>query len=247
MRRARQFWQLVQWQLAEALHQRAPWLAGAAAVALVLSIGVLREFNFGAAEARFFVSIGQLTLLLAGTVTVALLGPALVGGGVTQRTAHVLFARGVRRADWVAANVAALAVVVGWLAVFLGAALAVMLARYGHGEAISPAMRAMAAGAGGLLVLAAAAVFFAAIFERPTPAAAATLGLALAAQLAPVLQHLAAHAQGAPAWGWRALAWIVPNLPGLETAPGAGAALAVAGYVVVFTAAAGIVFSRREL
>ncbi len=247
MKRARQFWHLVQWQLAEALHQRVLWLVAAAAVGLVLSVGVLREFNFGAAEARFFVSVGQVTLALGGAVVVALLGPALVAGGLMQRTAQLLLARGVRRSGWVVANLAALAVAVGWLVVLLALALAAMLALHGHAEAIRPALRVLAVGAGGLLVWAAAAVFFATVFERTTPAAAATLALALASQLAPVLQHLAGRADGGAGWVWRVLAWLVPNLGGLETAAGGTVVLLVAGYAAVFAGAAVIVFSRREI
>jgi ABC-type transport system involved in multi-copper enzyme maturation permease subunit len=247
MRRARQFWHLVQWQLAEATHQRVLWLVAAAAVALVLSVGVLREFNFGAAEARFFVSVGQVTFALGGAVVVALVGPALVAGGLAQRTAHLLLARGVRRSAWVLANLAALAVAVGWLVVLLALALGAMLALHGHAEALPAALRGLGIGAGGVLVWAAAAVFFATVFERPTPASAATLAFALASQLAPVLAHLAARGEGWAGWGWRALAWLVPNLGGLETASGGGAALAVVGYVGVFAGAAVVVFSRREI
>ena len=247
MKRARQFWHLVQWQLAEALHQRVWWLVAAAAVGLVLSVGVLREFNFGAAEARFFVSVGQVTLGFGGAVLTALLGPTLLTGGLAQRTAHVLFARGVRRSDWVLANFAALAVVVGWLVVMLAGALVAMLALHGHADAIRPALRTLAVSVGGLVVWAAAAVFFATVFERTTPAAAATVALALASQLAPVWQHLAGRVDSAMGWGWRALAWVVPNLGGLESAAGGTVAVLVVGYAAVFVGAAMIVFSRREI
>lgn len=239
----RRFWHLVQLQLAEALHQRIMWILAGAAAAVVGAAAVLRDLNFGGGEAHFFLSAARVALGLTGTVLVALLGPTLLA----PRLAPVLFARGVRRSEWVLANLAATVVAVGWLVVVLGIALAASLAWHGHGETIGAALRALARGAGGLLVLAGAAVFFASVFERVLPAAAATFALALAGHLAPVIDHLRAQGGGVAGVVWRGLDWLVPNFEFAGRASAGVAAVYVAGFAALYTAAAIVVFSRREL
>ncbi len=240
---ARRFWHLVQLQLAEALHQRIVWLLAGAAVAVVLEAGVLRDLNFGGAEAHFFISAARVALGLTGSVLGALLGPTLLSAGL----APVLFARGVRRAEWVGANLAAVVVALGWLVVVLGAALAASLAWHGHGEAIGPALRALARGGGPLIVLAAAAMFFASVFARLVPAAAATLALAVGGQIAPVLDHVRAQSGVVGGVFWRAVDWLVPNFEFAGRAAGGVAAAYVLGFAALYALAAVVVFSRREL
>lgn len=241
--RVRRFWHLVQLQLADALHQRVVWILAAAAAAVVFAAAVLRDLNFGGAEAHFFISAARVALGLTGTMFVALLAPTLLA----PRLAPVLFARGVRRAEWVLANCAAVIVAVGWLVVVLGAVLAASLAWHGHGDAIVGGLRALASGAGPLVVLAAAAVFCATVFERLVPAAAATLALAVAGQLAPVIDHLRAQSGGVTGVLWRVLDWLVPNFEVAGGAPAAVAAIYVSGYAALYALAAVVVFARREL
>lgn len=242
----KRFWHLVQLQLAELLHQRVGWLLAGAAVALVLSCGALRDFNFGGAEARFFTHVAQVGLLGGGTLAAALLGPALVGQGLAQRTAQALFARGVRRGEWLLASLVALWVALGWFLILLGGALAFLLVQHGHDGAIRAAVTALAAEGGALLLIGAAAILFAAVFERTPPAAAATVAFALAGQLAPIVAHLAARASGASALGWRALDLVVPSFALVEQGSFSAAAYLL-GYAAVLAGAAVLVFSRREL
>lgn len=246
MRAARQFWALAQWQLAELLHQRVGWVLGGLAVALVGSLGTLREFNFGAGEARFFIGVTQVSLVGFGSLFVALLGANVVAQGLAQRTLPTLIARGVGRSTWLLATLAALWVVVGWLVVLLGGALAAMLAWHGHGAVIAAALRELGSGAVGLLVLATAALFFATIFGRPVAAACATLALAVAAQAAPVLSEAAARgALTAPFW--RVVDWVVPDVVGWAAAPGWVGLAQGLGHAAVFVLGAMIVFAKREL
>lgn len=245
--RVTRFWHLVQFQLAAALHQRVAWVLTGAALAVVLAGSALRAFNFGAAEPRFFASVAQMALFVTGTLLAAALGPALLGDGIRTRTAHLLFARGVRRAEWVAATIAALWLVLGWLVVLVTAALAWLLVRHGHGEWWKIAVRQLAGGAAAMLVVSAGAVFFGAIFERATAAAVATVALALAGQLAPIIARLEAGSRGLELWGWRVLDWLVPNFSALEHASAWAPLGYLCGYTAVYFAAAALVFSRREL
>lgn len=242
----RRLWHLVQFQLAEALHQRVAWILAGAAVGVVLAGSALRSFNFGAAEPRFFTSVAQLVLSLTGSLLAALLGPALLGHGLATRTALVLFARGVRRAEWVLSSLAALWLVLGWLVVLVAAALTWLLWRHGHGAQLPGAWRALAPVGAAVLLVGAGAVLFAAIFERPVLAAAATLAWALAGQLAPLVARVAADSRGAEALAWRGLDALVPDFSALAGG-GAGAGIYIAGYAAVCAAAAMLAFSRREL
>lgn len=239
----RRFWHLVQLQLAEVLHQRIVWILAGAAAAVVIAAAVLRDLNFGRGEAHFFLSAARVALGFTGTVLVALLGPTLLA----PRFAPVLFARGVRRSEWVLANFAATVVAVGWLVVVLGVALAASLAWHGHGDAVDGALRALARGAGGLIMLAGAAVFFASVFERLIPGAAATFALALAAHLSPVIDHLRAHSGAAAGAVWRVLDWLVPNFEFAARASAGDAAVYVVSFAALYALAAIVVFLRREL
>lgn len=240
---ARRFWELVQLQLAEALHQKIVWVLAAAAAALVVAAAFLRDLNFGGAEAHFFISAARVALGLTGTVLVALLGPTLL----SPRLAPVFLARGVRRSEWVLANFATAVIAVGWMAVLLGIALAASLAWHGHGEAIGAALRALARGTGALVVLAGAATFFASVFARLVPAVIATLALALAGQLAPVIDHWRAQSGSVAGVFWRVVDWAVPDFEFAGQASTGVAAAYVVGFAALYAVAAAVVFSRREL
>ncbi|MBA4138840.1 MAG: hypothetical protein C0518_16165 [Opitutus sp.] len=240
-------WHLVQFQLAAAVHQRVAWVLSGAALAVVLAGAALRTFNFGAAESRFFVSVAEGVLVATGTLLAAVLGPALLGEGGATRTAPLFFSRGVRRSEWVGATLAAVWVVLGWLVVLLAGALTWLLVRHGHGSEVGAAWRQLAGGATGLVIVGAGAVLFAAVFERAAVATTATVALAVAGQLAPILKRLGATSTGAEALGWRALDWLVPNFSTMHTAPGQVALLYVVGYAAVYAVAAAVIFSRREL
>lgn len=242
----RRFWHLVQWQLAEARHQRVVWVLGAAALAVVISGGALTVFNFGGEEPRFLFSLARAALLTTGTLVAATVGPALVQGGLGSRVAHALFARGVRRWQWVAGSGLALGVVLAWLAVAVGAGLAALLAWRGHGAAGGLAL-ALGGDLAALLIVGAAAAFFAAVFAQPVPASFATVATAVAMACAPVIGHMAKAATGPALLFWRGLDRVVPDAALLSGAPPAVAAAYAGGYMLLFLAAAAVVFSGREL
>jgi ABC-type transport system involved in multi-copper enzyme maturation permease subunit len=246
MKAARVGWQLVQLQLAELLRQRVAWFLAAMVLSLVLLLGELREFDFGAEEARFFVSVTQVALWGAGVLLAALLGPGAVAQTIERRTLAVLIARRVGRGTWVIATLTALGVVLGWLVALTGSTLAAMLAWHGHAAAIAPALLEIARVAGGLITVAAAAMFFGTVFAQPWAGTLATLALAVAGQFAPFLTHNASG-EGAPAWVWRLLDWVVPNLNLVAQASGASALVLLAAQVGLFASAAVVVFSGREL
>lgn len=245
-RGSRQFWHVLQWQLAEARHQRVLWVLPGVAFAVVLSAVVLDSFNFGASEERFFTHVARGALHLAGVLMAALVGPALVQGGLRSGVAAAFFARGVSRRVWLAANLVAVWTVLAWLALLLGAALALVLGWHGHRGALA-AGAILVGDLGVLLVLASAAVLFAALFNQATPAALATVGFALAALLAPIIERMAERSEGAGRVFWRLLDWLVPNFAGLAEAPWGVAVLGGLGYGAAWFVLAGVVFSRREL
>lgn len=244
--RGRQFWHLVQWQLAEARHQRVVGVLAAVAVLGVAMASVLRSFNFGAAEPRFFAQVARAGLWGTGVMIAALVGPALVQGGVKAGSAAALFARGVSRWAWVAATIVALWTALAWLTLLVAAGLAALLVWHGHAGAWGAAAL-LARDLGALLVLANAAVLFSALFGQPTPASLATVGLALAAALAPIVERMAARSEGMERGFWTVLDWAVPNFAALVGAPGSAGLVWVSGYAAAYAVAAGLIFSRREL
>jgi ABC-type transport system involved in multi-copper enzyme maturation permease subunit len=240
--RARRFWHLVQLQLAAAMHERVAWLLAGPAVALAASGAVLRSFNFGAAEPRFFTNLAHTGLLLAGVALAAVLAPTLLAGGGSRRTAAQLFTRRVTRGEWVLANFAVLWLVLGWLILLVTAVLLGLLARHGHAAAWSAAARTLAGSGATVLTVGAGAVLFAAIFDSVPAAAGATLALALTGQLAPVLVRMRESGLA-----WRLLDLVVPDFATFSAAPG-GTVLAYAlGYAAAFVAGAVLIFSHREL
>ncbi|MBA3849919.1 MAG: hypothetical protein C0502_07970 [Opitutus sp.] len=233
--RVRRFRHLVRWQLMEIAHQRVPWLLSGVALAMALSGGVLRLFHFGADEARFHAGVALAGLWTTGTLLAALLAPMLIGPRGESRLAQCLFARGVGRGEWIGAVFASLAAVQGWLLLLTGAALATTLGRHGH----APALAELSGQAGGLLVLNAAAVLFAAIFQRTIPATTATLGFGLAMQLEPLFGRMAASSRGAEAFFWQGLDLLVPG--------GAITTLGAVGYLLVYLGMATVIHAQREI
>lgn len=246
MNRGRIFWRLVQWQLAWLLHQRVAWVIGLTMLATLAASAALRGFNFGAAEPRFLQSVAVAAVLLAGTLLVALGGPALFFGGLETRSTELLLARGVGRTRLLAAQALAVLLVTGWLVVLGAIALTAVLAALGHGAAIGAALRALSASATSLLVLSGATIFACAIGRTALMASVLTLAVALAGHLASILAHVAMTSAGAERIAWRALGWLVPDFSALA-AGGAVGLLLAAAYAAAFLGAASWIFARREL
>jgi len=245
---ARRVWLLAQLALGEAVHLRLAWVLACAALALVAGISVLREFNFGLEEARFFEDVTEGTLMLFGTAQAILLVVTLVHGGLERGRAGLLFTRGVRRPEWLVACLVAVWVSLAWLALAAHVLLGLLLAWHGH--AVSVAGLAVT---GGLAMLrlglvACFALAMCAVSRSPLLAMTLALALTVTAQLAPVIAWAASHGRPAARVAWSVLDWMLPNFAALEAGPGVGGALAYAAdYAALYVALACLVFSRREL
>ncbi|MBI2514528.1 MAG: hypothetical protein HYV96_21345 [Opitutae bacterium] len=247
MKTLRRSWALVQFSLAVVLRLRVGWSIGLGAIMLVAGGALLREMHFGSAEAGFLVDYVGAILALGGALLAALAGPAVFFEGLRARTTVVLLLHGAPRGAVVAAHVAAVLVVLGWLAVLCALAAVALLHGLGHGAFAGAALVVLARGAGPLVVLAAAGVFFATLTRGALLATVLTLALALAGHLAPAIAHAAAHVTGAARAGWTLLGWLVPNFSAAEGASGLIVAVYFVAYAIVYTALAAWVFSRREL
>lgn len=247
MKTLRRFWALVQFSLAVALRLRAGWSIGLGAVALVAGGALLREMHFGSAEAGFLVDYVGVVFALGGAWLAALAGPAVFFEGVRSRTTAVLLLHGAPRGAVIAAHVAAVVVVLGWLAVLCGLVAVALLHGLGHEASTGEALRGLARGTGPLLVLGAAGVLFATLTRGGLLATVLTLALALAGHLAPAIAHAGTHVTGAGRVGWTLLGWLVPNFSAADDAPGLLAAGYFVAYAIVYTTLAAWVFSHREL
>jgi ABC-type transport system involved in multi-copper enzyme maturation permease subunit len=241
-------WLLALHALREAAHLKLAWVLTLAALALVTGVSALREFNFGIEEARFFADLTRGTLLLFGTAQAILLTVAIVHGGLEKGVPGLLFTRGVRRWEWMVASLGAVWVSLGWLA--LGAYLLLGFLLASHGHAISPGALSLECGHAVLRLglVACFALATCAVCRSPLLAASLALALTLTAQLAPIIGL--AESQGRPAvrLAWGVLARILPDFAALEAPSGAATSvLYAAGYAALYTTAACLVFSRREL
>lgn len=247
MNALRQFWGLAQLSLAVALRLRVAWLLLLAAFALAVGGAVLREFHFGSAEARFLTDYVCALFGSAGALVAALVGPALFQEGLRSGTTVVLLMHGARPGALVAAQVLAVVVLLGWLLVLCALALAVLMAWVGHPETITAGLHALARGAGGAVLLAAAGVCFATLARSAVLASTLTLALGVAGHLAPMISHAQAQASAGGHLLWMVLGWLVPDLSLFGVAP-AGRAFVYAGaYAAVYVGLASWSMARREL
>ncbi len=243
----RRTWRLWQWTLSQALHQRVAWALAAVAFGIVAGGSVLRVFNFGDEEPRFFLNLAQASLLGSGTLLAAVLGPLLFCEGLASRTTHLFLTRGARRGEIVSGAVLAMVTLLGWLVLLHAVALSFLMLSHGHGAGLSISLRLLAAGFGPLLIIGSMAVLMPILLHRPALATLGTLALTVAGQLAPVLQHMQTRSEGFVAWLWSGLAYVVPNFAIFETAPASIAALYAGGYAALYWALAVLCFARREI
>jgi len=246
MTRGRHWWRVTLWALHAVGQGRGAWAVGAVVVALVGATGAAREFNFGEAEPRLLLDVGRGVLGLGGTLLALMLPVQLFSEGVQQRSVTLLFARGVGRGTWLVALWTAAGVVLGWLVLLGGGALAVVLIAAGHAVAGPAYVAALAALLAQLLVVAAAGLLAAVVCRGPVLALLLGVGYAGAAHLAPVLAFAAGRSAGWARAAWSLLGWIVPDFSALAARGGVGL-VGAAGYATLALLAAGLVFSRREL
>lgn len=237
-------WRVLQWQLRVLVHQRAAWVLVTLALGLVFGGATLRGFDFGGEESRFVIHFARGAVLLGGTVLLALAGPLLVIGGIEQRATELLLMRGVRRTELIVAQVIALCILAGWLALTATAVTWGVLPATDAGEGWSQVWAALAPTLPALGVTAAAAVLMAVIFRSVLLAGASTLAFALTGHLAPVLERLQNASDGWSRATGMLLDVLVPDFG--VAMNGAGGALYAGVYGVALTLGAALIFSRRE-
>lgn len=247
MKTLRQFWALTQLWLALALRLRVAWGLAIVAMALIGGGAVLREFHFGSAERAFLIDYGAAVFALSGSFLAALTGPALFFSGLHSRVTPIVLVHGGARGRLIAAQAIALAVVVGWLAVLCGAAVAVVIPLIGYVDATGTAVRVIAWEIAPLLVTAALSLFLATICRSALLATTLTLAGAVAGRLAPVIAFAAGKATGAGKVVWLLLSWLVPDLAIGDSVPPGPAMAYLAAYAALYVGLAAWCFSRRDL
>lgn len=238
-------WLLTGQALREAVHLKLAWALVAAALAMTGAAALLREFNFGAEEARFLSDLAEGALALFGVLLAIALPLALFHLRPARDTIGVLQMHCVRRHEWLISRAVAAAVAVIWLAVVVQGLLALLLWRTGHKVVIAELVAAGGISALRLVVVTWLAALMCTLCRGPLLAASLALALTFALQLAPVISWAQQHGSGVLRWGWQALDWALPDFP---KAGFTGVQLAcIAGYGVLYLAVACWTFSRREL
>jgi hypothetical protein len=239
-------WQTMQLLLREAWHLRLSWAVGGLVVGLVGAAAVLRDLNFGAAEARFLIDAARAAVGLGGVLLTALVGPTLFFSGLSSHMTSLLFVRQVSRAQWLLAQWFVLLALGGAVFAACAVSLVFVLATLGHTAAIPAGVGVLASGAGPIVLLAGIALLASAIARSPILATLLTVAAAICGHLAPVVRTMA-QGNGLMAWLWRALDWLVPDFTVFSgTLTLVVAAYAVAGSLVA-VAAAHVVLKSREL
>lgn len=244
----RRMWWLVQQALREVMHLRLAWIIGLAALVMIAGVAVLREFNFGAEEPRFFRDYAEATLALWGTVIAIILNVVMVQGGVDRGALVMTFVRGVPRHEWLFSRWLAVGVALAWLTLLGYLVLGIILAWHGHAVPVRELVMAGGRMFLRLALVSSFALMTCAVSRGFLMAGGLALGLTLAAQLASILDWAGRHSGTTAAWGWRLLDWLVPAFQVLDAGTHAIHALIYAGgYAAFYVALACMIFSRREI
>jgi ABC-type transport system involved in multi-copper enzyme maturation permease subunit len=243
----RRIWVLTQSALQEAAHLRLAWVLGLVAGLFAAGGGVLLDFNFGGEEPRFIADYARGTLHLWGTVLAIMLGGSLYFGALERRTLPLLLVRGVARGEWLTSQLLAVWVALMWLTLAIAICLWGGLRWHGQPVELAAVLRALGPGVGQLYLVATIMLAMCTISRHLFLAAVLSLGLALAAQLAPIIDWARQHTDGVGRFGWILLGVLLPDFPRLETLSPVRALVSVGSYVAVYFGGAILAFSRREL
>lgn len=245
---APRMWWMIQHALREVIHLRFAWMMSLTTLVLIAGVSVLRDFNFGAGEARFLCDYTEATLALWGGMIAIILNLTMVQGGMDRGTWAMSFMRGARRHEWLLSRWVAVGVALAWLVLLGYLTLGVLLHRYAHGFSVFELM--MAGGRMFLrLLLVSSFTLTACVVTRGfLMASGLALGLTLAAQLTTILEWAGQHGGTTAQWGWKILGWVVPAFHVLDggTKPLAALVYAV-GYAALYALVACAIFSRREI
>jgi hypothetical protein len=242
---SRRLWLLTIQALREAAHLRLAWAVAAVALTLTGAAGLLRQFNFGATEARFLCDLAEGTLMLFGVGLAIALPVALLHLRPARDTVGLLQMHGVRRHEWLLSRAMASWVTLLWLGFTVQVIVAVLLWRCGQSVPPSTLVAAGATSVLRLAVVASVAVAMGSLCHSPLLAAILTLALTVAAQLSPVIAWAQERSETAASVLLRAVDWALPDFQamGVSGQP----ALYSAGYVALCMTLGCWIFSRREL
>lgn len=238
---------LTQSALREAAHLRLAWVLCLVAGLFAAGGGVLLDFNFGAEEPRFIADYARGTLHLWGTVLAVLLGGSLYFGALERRTLPLLLVRGVARGEWLTSQLLAVWVALMWLTLTIAVCLWGGLRWHGQSVELFLVLRALGPGVWQLYLVATMTLAMCTLSRHLFLATVLSLGLALAAQLAPLIDWAQQHTNGAGRFGWMLLGVLLPDFPRLETLPPVRALLSAGSYAAAYFGGAVLAFSRREL
>lgn len=230
----------------ELLHQRAGWVILLLSGGLVLLGGMLRSFHFGPEEPRFILGAAEFSLRWGGVLLLGQMAVALMRGGVASGLAGLFLTRGLSRLEWLAAVWLALLAAMGALVATCAGGLAATLVAAGHAAAVPAALAQLALGAGPLVIVSAAALVGATLARSGTLAVFLTLGVALAAQLAPIIRLALERSEGFARVGWRLMDFLVPDFSIFVVGAGPGLAAYAAAYAGCYFAAAAWLIHRRD-
>jgi len=243
----RALWKVTQCYLAMALRQSVGWIVLVCGVVALAGGGVMREFHFGSAEARFLTHYAAAVANGAGAVLAATLLPALFHQSLAAGTTVALLLHGARRGQILLGQFLATTVALGWLLVICAMCYGALMWLLGHGAVIETGLQVLARSALPLLVMAAAAALATVICRSALLATGLTLGIALAGHLVGMAGPVAAASTGIAHLTWSIVRGCVPDFARFDTLS-AGMALVYAGaFVALYLGTALGLYSRREL
>lgn len=238
----------------EALHLRIAALFFALALLPVVSVGWLREFNFGTAELKFIIDIGHGALGVGGTLLALLATVQLVHGDLEGRTVLMLLTRPLTPAEFIWGKLAGLLALITWFTAGLAVVLAAVLVWRVRGSGAEVPWALLWGGIAFIwlkLVVSVALILLVCSYARSGLfAAGAGLFLIMLAHL----RHLAGTTVG---WS-QALTLMLPDFQlfdpeQIASVPPSAAAWVVAAsaayaaaYLIIYTLLAGWLLQRRE-
>ena len=238
----------------EALHLRIAPLFFAFALAPVVAVGWLREFNFGTAEIKFIIDLGHGALSVGGTLLAVLATVQLVHGELAGRTVQMLLTRPLTLAEFLSGKLLGLLALMTWFAAGLAMVLALVALWRGRASGADLPWTFLLGGVAFIwlkLVVTVALTMLVCTYARSGLFAA---GVGLLLVMLAHLRHLAGTAGG---WS-RGLTLALPDFQLFDperlasVSPSAGlwvvaaSAAYAAAYLILYTVFAGWLLQRRE-